>query len=318
MSNHLFEYYREELRFLYEQGREFGQTHGDEASLLDFDRDTREDPFVRRLVEAFAFLTARVQMKLDDDFPQIAAALLEKLLPLATQSFPAFSIVQLEPGDQVKPGGEFLRRTETRLMLENYSDAFFSTCYDTRCYALDITSCKLKRDFPESRHTFAKPAVSALKLTIAGSDGLPLDAALNGEGVLRKLLMRICKSVTIQNVSLHVVSGTSIRCRSRGRCSIARRPSPRTNRSRSRGRCSISKRPSPSTMFNNSRNATRVTMAIGLSTVRTRRVGSKLACHLSPGIAPMTCLVRSIVPATTYVTFPIILTHSTTVMKSKS
>ena len=179
MPNHLFEYYREELRFLYEQGREFGQTHGEDASLLDFERDEREDPFVRRLVEAFAFLTARVQMKMDDDFPQIAGALLEKLLPLSTRPFPAFSIVQLEPGDQVKPGGEFLRRTQTKLLLENYSDAFFRTCYDTRCYALEITSCKLKRDFPEARHSFAKPAVSALKLTIAGNDGLPLDAALN-------------------------------------------------------------------------------------------------------------------------------------------
>ncbi|MFK7767227.1 MAG: type VI secretion system baseplate subunit TssF [Mariniblastus sp.] len=179
MSNQLFEYYREELRYLYEQGREFGKTHGEDASLLDFDRDTREDPFVRRLVEAFAFLTARVQMKLDDDFPQIAAAMLEKLLPLSTRPFPAFSIVQLQPGDQVKPGGEFLERIETRLLLENYNDARFRTCYDTRCFALDIVSCKLKREFPEARQTIAKPAVSALKLTIKGSEGLPLDAALN-------------------------------------------------------------------------------------------------------------------------------------------
>ena len=94
MSNRLFEYYREELRYLYEQGRAFSKVHGDEASLLDFERDAREDPFVRRLVEAFAFLTARVQMKHDDDFPQISSAMLEKLLPLATRPFPAFSVVQ--------------------------------------------------------------------------------------------------------------------------------------------------------------------------------------------------------------------------------
>ena len=179
MPNHLFEYYREELRYLYEQGRQFGRAHGEEASLLDFQQDAREDPFVRRLVEAFAFLTARVQMKLDDDFPQIASALLEKLLPLSTRSFPAFSIVQFEPGDQVKPGGEFLERKKTRLLLENYNDAHFRTCFDTRCYALDIVSCELIRDFPEARHLTAKSAVSALKLSIEGSDGLPLDAALN-------------------------------------------------------------------------------------------------------------------------------------------
>ena len=179
MSNRLFEYYREELRYLYEQGREFSKVHGDEASLLDFERDAREDPFVRRLVEAFAFLTARVQMKQDDDFPQIASAMLEKLLPLATRPFPAFSVVQFEPGDQVKPGGEFLPRTETKLVLENYGDTQFRTCYGSRCYAINIVGCELKRDFPEARHVSAKPAVSALKLTLEGSDGLPLHAALH-------------------------------------------------------------------------------------------------------------------------------------------
>ena len=179
MSNRLFEYYREELRYLYEQGREFSQVHGEEASLLDFERDVREDPFVRRLVEAFAFLTARVQMKQDDDFPQIVSAMLEKLLPLATRPFPAFSVVQFQAGDQVKPGGEFLPRLKTKLSLEQYSDARFRTCYDSRCYSMEIVSCELKRDFPEARHGMAKPAVSALKLEIQGSDGLPLDAALN-------------------------------------------------------------------------------------------------------------------------------------------
>jgi len=179
MSNRLFEYYREELRYLYEQGREFSKVHGDEASLLDFGKDAREDPFVRRLVEAFAFLTARVQMKHDDDFPQISSAMLEKLLPLATRPFPAFSVVQFQPGDQVKPGGEFLPRIKTRLSLENYSDTQFRTCYDARCFALNVVSCELKRDFPEARHASANPAVSALKLTLEGNDGLPLQAALH-------------------------------------------------------------------------------------------------------------------------------------------
>lgn len=179
MANRLFEYYREELRYLYEQGREFSQIHGEEADLLDFERDAREDPFVRRLTEAFAFLTARVQMKLDDDFPQIAGALLEKLLPLSTRPFPAFTVVQLETGDQVKPGGEFLPRKQTRLLMDHHADVHLRTCYDTQCCALDIVSCVLKRDFPESRHGYAKPAVSALKITIQGSEGLPLDAALN-------------------------------------------------------------------------------------------------------------------------------------------
>ncbi|MEL7499330.1 MAG: type VI secretion system baseplate subunit TssF [Planctomycetota bacterium] len=179
MSNQLFEYYREELRYLYEQGREFSKVHAEDASLLDFDRDAREDPFVRRLVEAFAFLTARVQMKLDDDFPQIAGAMLEQLFPLATRPLPAFAVVELQPGDQIKPGGELVPRNSTRLLLENYSETTFRTCYDTRCYAVDILSCQLKRNIAEARHASAKTAVSAIKLKLGGRDDLPLDAALN-------------------------------------------------------------------------------------------------------------------------------------------
>ena len=179
MSHQLFEYYREELRFLYEQGRQFSQTHGEEASLLDFDRDDREDPFVRRLVEAFSFLTARVRMKLDDDFPKIIAALMDQLLPLATRPFPAFSVVQLQPDDQVKPGGEFLPRTETRLTLDNFPNVYFRTCYDTQCVSLDIEKIELKRDFPEARHLCARSALSALKISLAGSEGLPLSSAFS-------------------------------------------------------------------------------------------------------------------------------------------
>lgn len=178
MSNRIFEYFRRELRYLYDEGKEFSQTHQADASLLDFELGAQEDPFVRRLVEAFAFLTARVQMKLDDDFPQIAAATLEKVLPLSTRPFPAFSVVEMELGDQVKPGGEFLARESTRLLLDNYADVHFRSCYNTTCYALDIEECKLKRDFPEAIPPIAKKAVSALKISISGAEGLPLEAAL--------------------------------------------------------------------------------------------------------------------------------------------
>lgn len=199
MSNRLFEYYRDELRYLYKQGREFSKVHGDEASLLDFERDAREDPFVRRLVEAFAFLTARVQMKQDDDFPQISSALLEKLLPLATRPFPAFSIVQFQPSDQAKPGGQFLPRNETRLTLESDSDIQVRTCYDSRCYAISIVSCELKRNFPEARHASAKPAVSALKLVIEGNERLALDSALHDKLLLyisdRDIQFELCEFI---------------------------------------------------------------------------------------------------------------------------
>ena len=178
MSNRIFEYYREELRYLYETGREFSQAHSDAAGLLDFEKGAEEDPFVRRLVEAFAFLTARVQMKLDDDFPQIADAMLEKILPLATRPFPAFSVAEFHPGDQLKPGGELLPRHKTRILLDGQSEIQLRTCYDMSCQAVEIVNCELKREFPEARHAMARQAISALKVSLVGEEDLPLNAAL--------------------------------------------------------------------------------------------------------------------------------------------
>ena len=178
MNNRIFEYYRDELRYLYEEGARFAEVHTDIASLLDFKKTKEEDPFVRRLVEAFAFLTARIQLKIDSDFPQIAEALLSQVLPLATQPFPALAVVQFEPGDQMKPGGELLLRNETRLQLENYSETYFRTGYDLHCLALKINSCNLTRDFEANNRPIAIRSASVLEIQVEGMEGLNLETAL--------------------------------------------------------------------------------------------------------------------------------------------
>ena len=178
MKNRIFEYYRDELRYLYEEGAQFAEVHTDIASLLDFKKTKDEDPFVRRLVEAFAFLTARIQLKIDSDFPQVAEALLSQVLPLATQPFPALAVVYFEPGDQMKPGGELLLRDETRLQLENYSETYFRTAYNMHCLALKIQSCSLTRDFEVNNKPMAKRSASVLEIQIDGMEGLNLETAL--------------------------------------------------------------------------------------------------------------------------------------------
>ena len=178
MHNRIYEYYRDELRYLYEEGAEFSANFQDVAGLLDFKKNADEDPFVRRLVEAFAFLTARIQMKIDSDFPQIAEALLEQVMPLCTKPFPAMAVVQFDPGEQLKPGGEFLKKDETNLKLDNYSETYFRTCYDLRCAALKVKSCKLSRDFKENQEEIGKKSAAVLASDIQGSDGLSLNVAL--------------------------------------------------------------------------------------------------------------------------------------------
>lgn len=173
-QNQLYEYYREELRYLRDQGGEFGRAHPKFAELLSMEQGADSDPFVRRLVESFAFLTARIQMKLDQDFPQISTAILDKTLPLTSQPFPAFSVAQFCPTDQLKPLGERLPREETIVELVDDSCVQFRTCYDMTCKSLEITECEFRRQFPTSQAPISRSATSAMKMSITGMEGLDL------------------------------------------------------------------------------------------------------------------------------------------------
>src|SRR5579872_2564298 len=80
-------------------GAEFAQKYPKLAGRLLLEPDRCEDPHVERLLEGFALLAARIHLKLNDDFPQISAALLEVLFPHYTRPVPSMSVVefQLDP-----------------------------------------------------------------------------------------------------------------------------------------------------------------------------------------------------------------------------
>jgi len=69
-------YYERELSFLRQMGAEFAAKYPKVASRLVLEPDKCEDPHVERMLEAFAFLAARVHLKVDDEFPEITEALL--------------------------------------------------------------------------------------------------------------------------------------------------------------------------------------------------------------------------------------------------
>ncbi len=53
-----------------------------------------EDPHVERLLEGFAFLAARIHLKLEDDLPEISDALLSVVYPHYLRPIPSMSIVE--------------------------------------------------------------------------------------------------------------------------------------------------------------------------------------------------------------------------------
>ena len=64
------------------------------AARLDLSADACADPHVERLIESFAFLTARIQRQIDSEFPQFTSALLNVLYPHLLQPVPSMSVAQ--------------------------------------------------------------------------------------------------------------------------------------------------------------------------------------------------------------------------------
>src|ERR671923_1872378 len=110
MVDDLLPYYNRELNHIRRLAAEFSETHPKVAGRLRLSSDAIEDPHVARLIEAFAFLTARVRRKLDDDLPELTEALLNVLYPHYLAPVPSMAIAQLScpsdlAGSYVAPAG---------------------------------------------------------------------------------------------------------------------------------------------------------------------------------------------------------------------
>ncbi len=69
MDPRLLEYYNRELSYLRETGAEFATLHPKIAARLGMQGTDIADPYVERMIEAFSFLSARTQLKIDAEFP---------------------------------------------------------------------------------------------------------------------------------------------------------------------------------------------------------------------------------------------------------
>ncbi|MCQ9154967.1 type VI secretion system baseplate subunit TssF [Acidomonas methanolica] len=96
MADDFINAYQRELEALRTLGDAFARTHPKIAGRLRLSRETVDDPHVERLLEGVAFLTGRVQQRLDDDFPELTDTLLDILYPHYLAPLPSACIVQIE------------------------------------------------------------------------------------------------------------------------------------------------------------------------------------------------------------------------------
>jgi len=99
VDRRLLDLYNRELAHLRAMGAEFAKEFPKIAGRLGGLDEFQpcQDPFVERLIEGFAFLAARVQLKLSAEFPRFTQSLLETIYPHYLAPTPSMCLVQFEP-----------------------------------------------------------------------------------------------------------------------------------------------------------------------------------------------------------------------------
>lgn len=155
MRDRLEEFYEQELLFIRRMAAEFARDRPKIADRLELSLDAREsaDPHTERLIESFAFLTARVRLKLEDEFPELTNSLLGLLYPHYLAPIPSLSIAQftLDPSQGQLTDGFTIPR-HSRLISHNVQGVpcRFRTAYPVTLWPLELSTTYLTAPFGSS------------------------------------------------------------------------------------------------------------------------------------------------------------------------
>jgi type VI secretion system protein ImpG len=175
MDERLLDLYNTELRHLRESAAEFGREFPKIAGRLSLDKDAKDicpDPYVERLLEGFAFLAARVHLKLDAEFPRFTQGLLETVYPDYLCPVPSMAIVRFDPEESeaaLAPGFPVKRGTLMRSLLGKgeRTACTFATAQEVRLLPLAIAEARYyTRDVAELNLPREINARAALRLRL--------------------------------------------------------------------------------------------------------------------------------------------------------
>ncbi len=190
MTGNLLPFYNRELDSLRVLAREFAEANPKIAGRLRLTGDMVDDPHVERLLEGVAFLSARAQQRLDDEFPEISDALLGVLYPHYLAPVPSAAIVQFTGKADARvsvtiPAGTMLDTDPVQ------GDAVrFRTAYKTTLWPVAIESVRLT--------------------------GLPLNAPVNPAAQGARSSLRVVLQLTDPDATFAELEVDELRCFLRG------------------------------------------------------------------------------------------------------
>jgi type VI secretion system protein ImpG len=178
MDRRFIEHYDIELGHLRRMADEFKRDYPKVAARLALGMDP-PDPYVERLLEGFAFLAARVQLKIEAEFPRFVQSLLETVYPHYLSPLPAMAIVRFEPDINdaaLAPGFEISRGTVLRSVLApgETTQCIFTTGQAVRLLPIQVVEARyFTRDISELALPDSLQARAALRLRLKAAASLP-------------------------------------------------------------------------------------------------------------------------------------------------
>jgi type VI secretion system protein ImpG len=221
MDPRLLRLYSEELDHVREMGAEFAHDFPKIAARLGMEGITVADPYVERLIEGFAFVAARIRLKLDAEFPKFSEQLLQIVYPQFLAPVPATGIVQFKArlGTALLSAPSYVpKNTKLRAPLSKGESTAceFRTCHAISVWPFELKSAKVFSYAPDlalSQLQTRKPVRGGVRLRFSVEQGLAWaesecdDIALHlcGSGdsafKLYELMLANCQGLLILNAA---------------------------------------------------------------------------------------------------------------------
>ena len=143
MSDDLLYYYEKELTYLRKSSESFSKQYPKVAGRLRISGDSVEDPHISRLIESVAFLNAKVQKKLDDDFPELTEGILNVIYPHYIRPLPSFNIARFNPNNELDSYFHIPVATSLETPSSKELSCRFQTCYPVDLWPITVTEAKI-------------------------------------------------------------------------------------------------------------------------------------------------------------------------------
>ncbi len=174
----MLELYARELAYLRERGAEFAKDYPKIASRLGTSSQASSDPHVERLVESFAFLSARLTRDIEAELPLYTSSLLGVLYPQLACPVPAMAIAgfEIDPKES-KLGSGYTIAKHTPLFAASQTGpvCHFRTAYPVTLWPIEIVNAAMippeNTDLPA---WLLGNAAAVLEIELS-TGGVPLD-----------------------------------------------------------------------------------------------------------------------------------------------